>query len=543
MTATEALRRTTTVVDTVCGWLAELGCTDVFTVPGEAFLPLLASAPDHGLTVVGCRHESGAGFMALASTRLTGAPGVVAVNRAPGSCNVAIAIDAAACGRVPMLVIVGDIDHGSDPRTAFQPVDVESMFGPVATVIRLRPGAVHRQLGEARAALALNRPVVVSVAEDLWDATTRDDRRVESAPPARSAAAATARVSELLGSARRPVLVLGDQVRRSRADRDAHDAVAALAEQGRFPLLLANKQQDLLDNRNPAYAGHLHLGSPAAMRERLAEADLVVLLGAIPDEVCTTGWWGVPTVVVHPEAPFSTAEWWRVDSRAVLDALIGLDATHAEPNWVEGWHRQAEDWAAPTATYYTDGVDLAVVVAALDAQLTGPVTITLDAGNFSSWVHRYLRVGGERLLLGLENGAMGFGVPSAVAAARRDPERTVLAVVGDGGVLMTGQELATARRAGRCPIVLVADNGSYGTIHRHGVRRHPGRDCGTGLLNPDLVAWARAFGIPGESVNRDDDAEPAVRRALAAGRDGYLLHVRTSLLAGHANTVPPRGHS
>ena len=540
--------RADTVVGTLCEWLAaELGCEELFTVPGEAFLPLLAQAGDHGITAVPVRHESGAGFMALASARLTGRPGAVAVNRAPGACNVAIAVDAAGAARVPMVVVVGDIDHDADPRVAFQPSDPQGMFGFRAEVVAITTDGIHGQLRRAGEALRgpRIRPVVLVVPEDLW---TREVVPVDPSPARAASVAestggadeAVTRVLDALRSAKRPVVVLGDQIRNSRSDKRAHELTAALAAPGTLPVVLGNKQQDLLDNRAPGYAGHLHLGSPPAMRQRLAEADLVVLIGQLPDEVCTSGWSGPATIVVHPEPPCTDAEWWSVDACEVLAGVVeaGSPAGAVEPDWAEGWRRQVGAFTAATSTNYDDGVDLAMVVAALDTELRGRATVTLDAGNFSSWVHRYLRVGEDRLLLALENGAMGFGVPAAVAALRSGPDRTVIAVVGDGGLLMTGNELATAKAAGRCPVVVVADNGSYGTIHRHGVQRFPDRDCATALLTPDLVAWAAAFGMPAERIEREEEVLPAVRRALAAGPDGYLLHVRTSLTAGHANTVP-----
>lgn len=531
-----------TVVSALCTWLAtELGCAELFTVPGEAFLPLLAHAGEHDLTTVAVRHESGAGFMALATCRLTGRPAAVAVNRAPGASNVAIAVDAAAAARVPMVVVVGDIDHGADPRLAFQPSDPHGMFGAHAEVITITPGGIGEQLRRARLALTGPpvRPVVLVVAEDLWEAETSQDFLPSQGNPLESAAASQ-RVLAALRLARRPVFVLGDQLRRSRSDKRAHELVRELAATGAAPVLLGNKQQDLLDNHAAAYSGHVHLGSPAALRQRLAEADLVVLLGQLPDEVCTGGWQGVPMIVVHPEEPSVPDEWWRADACAVLGELLdaGLPTGHLEPGWTEGWRAQANAYAMATSTPYPDGLDFATVIGALDGELRSPAIITLDAGNFSSWVHRYLRAGEDRWLVALENGAMGFGVPAAVAALQAAPDRTVIAVVGDGGLLMTGNELATAMAAGRCPIVVVADNSAYGTIHQHGLRKFPDRDCATGLRTPDLVAWASAFGMPAERVERPDDVLPAVRRALAAGPEGYLLHVSTSLAAGHANTVP-----
>ncbi|WP_367127817.1 thiamine pyrophosphate-binding protein [Saccharothrix sp. HUAS TT1] len=525
----------TAVVEALCRWVAEdLGSDELCTVPGEAFLPLLATAGDFGIRTVTTRHEAGAGFMAIASARLTGRPGVVAVNRSPGGCNAAIAVDAAAADPTPLLVVVGDIPSTADRATAFQGADLAGMFGALAEVIRLSPADLPAQLARAAAVLLgpVPQPVVLLVPDDLWTAPALDPSPAGEVTGTDAAAAEAADLRSALEAARRPVLVAGRLLRARHTDRSAGDAVASLAEAAGLPVLTGNKVQDLLDNRHPHYAGHLHLGTPREVRGRLAEADLVVLLGEAPDEVHTSGWSGPRVHVVHP-GKSSTRP------RAVLDALAATrwPAPSAERlDWVRGWRELADRLAAPNPWHFDDGLDLTHVAAALDDELPPGAVITFDAGNFSSWVHRYVHAGPDRLMLALGNGAMGFGVPAAVATTGRFPDRPVVAVVGDGGLLMTGDELATAAARGRCPVVVVADNGGYGTIDQHARRQFPGRYCGTDLLTPDLVTWAAAFGVPGEVVDDPGAVRDAVRRAVASGRSGYLLHVRASLLAGHANT-------
>ncbi|KAA2255376.1 thiamine pyrophosphate-binding protein [Solihabitans fulvus] len=534
------------VVDLLCGWLRGLGVDELCTVPGEAFLPLLATVGEHGIRTVTTRHEGGAGFMAIASARLTGRPAVVAVNRSPGSANVAIAVDAAASDPTPLLVLVGDIPTGADRATAFQGADLAGMFGALATTITLSTRSLADQLARAAEVLLGQQPqpVVLIVPEDLWTAPTDGEPALAISPATVSAATissatvspaaveieeAEVDVAELrreLEQARRPVLIAGRLLRRSHTDRAATDALTALAEAAGLPVLVGNKQQDLLDNRHPHYAGHLHLGSPSEVRERLSRADLVVLLGEAPDEIHLAGWTG-PRTHLEKQPP-----------RAVLAALAGTDwpdPSDERRAWIREWHELSERLATPRARSFDDGVDLTHVAAELDATLPDDAIITFDAGNFSSWIHRYVHAGPRRLMLALGNGAMGFGVPAAVAAAGRCPDRTVVCVVGDGGLLMTGDELATARAGGRCPVIVVADNGGYGTIDQHARRKFPGQYCGTDLATPDLVTWARAFGVPGEHVRTPQEVPDAVRRALSAGPDGYLLHVHTSLRAGHAN--------
>ena len=355
-----------------------------------------------------------------------------------------------------------------------------------------------------------------------------------------------------LSGARRPVVLAGRLLRTGAAEPG--DLLHRFACAAGVPVLLGNKQQDLLDNLHPHFAGHLHLGSPAATRSRLAESDLVVVIGDRPDEVHLSGWYdgGQRLVTVHPD-PHGPGENLAADPVAVLAALAALAASTGPVHpLAEGADGSAGEWLADWRALETrlslaeprpreDGVDFAEIAAALDRRLPDDAVLTLDAGNFSSWIHRYVRLHGRQRLLALAGGSMGFGVPAAVAAVLRDPGRPAVAVVGDGGLLMTGNELATARAAGRSPVVIVADNGSYGTIRAHAARRRAATDCGTGLRNPDFVQWARSFGVPAEEVTAPHQADPAVRRALASP-DGYLLHVRTSLHAVHANFDLPPAH-
>ncbi|GAB3447933.1 thiamine pyrophosphate-dependent enzyme [Actinophytocola sediminis] len=520
-----------TVVSLLCRWMTRtLGADELYTVPGEAFLPLLATAGEHGMRTVTTRQESGAGFMAISAARMTGNTGVVAVNRSPGSCNAAIAVDAAAADPTPLLVLVGDIPTDADQHTAFQGADLAGMFGALATVITLAAARLAEQLAQATEVLTgpVPQPVVLLVPEDLWTVP------VSGNVPSFSTTESDVDIADLgaeLERAERPVLLAGRLLRHSHTDRVAGGKLIALAEAATLPVLVGNKQQDLVDNRHRHYAGHLHLGTPRAVRDRLAQADLVVLLGEAPDEIHLSGWTGPRVHVVYPEKE-------SAHPRAVLDALAGVrwpEPSAQRRQWVSDWHELADRLAKPQPRHFDDGIDLTHIAAALDEDLPADAVITFDAGNFSSWIHRHVHAGPDRLMLALGNGAMGFGVPAAVATANRFRDRTVVCVVGDGGLLMTGDELATARAHGRCPIVVVADNGGYGTIDQHARRKFAGQYCGTSLVTPNLVRWAEAFGVPGETVHTSQEAQGAVRRALAAGDDGYLLHVRASLRAGHAN--------
>ncbi|GJF33911.1 thiamine pyrophosphate protein [Kitasatospora sp. NE20-6] len=554
-TAATATDGTRTVAGAVLHFLRDtLGCDRLFTVPGEAFLPLLDAAGDDGLTVVTSRHEGGAAFGALADARLTGRPAVVAVNRSPGATNASIALDAATADPTPLLLVVGGADRGTDPVLGFQGTDIAALLGGIAPVVVL-DGPDDLPAACARIAQALGGPVpgpaVLVVPEDLWDEPSGENgpaapRRSAALRPAgqarqplRAAQAAAGCIRDLLAGADRPVLVAG-RLLRTGGSPEPGPALGRLAHAAVLPVLLGNKQQDLLDNHHPHYAGHLHLGTPAVTRARLAGADLVVLLGELPDEVHLTGWYDgrQRLVTVHPD-PRGPGELLAADPAEVLAELAAeAPGEDGRPDgdrraWLTGWRTLEAGLATAAPRPRPDGLDFALVAEALDRRLPDDAVLTLDAGNFSSWIHRHVRLRPGQRLLALAGGSMGFGVPAAAAAALRHPDRVAVAVVGDGGVLMTGNELASAH-AGRRPVVIVADNGSYGTIRAHAARRGAATDCATALHTPDLVRWARSFGIPAERVTEPHQADPAVRRALAS-RAGYLLHVRTSLQAVHAN--------
>lgn len=530
----------------------DLRCGRLFTVPGEAFLPLLAEASQAGVGLVTARHEAGAALAAIADARLHGRPAVVAVNRSPGATNASIALDAARADPTPLLLIVGGPRRGTDPLTGFQATDLAGFLGGLAQTIAVPdPAALPGALRRVAAVLSgpVPAPVVLLVPEDTWTdevvtagvAGPGATRPEGSSWPRQRAApvwAVADRLVDAVSAAARPVLLAGRLLRVAGGPGPGvDDLLGRLAGRYGGPVLTANKQQDLLDNRHPHYGGQLHLGTPAATRARLAGADLVVILGDLPDEVHLAGWFADQDLLtVHPQ-PIGPGQALTADPLAVLRVLADRPWPAPDPArlaWTRGWRALEDELSRPEIRRYPDGLDFAVLAAALDAQLPDGAVVTLDAGHFSSWIHRYLRLRRGQRLLALAGGAMGFGVPAAVAAALDRPAGSVVAVVGDGGLLMTGNELATARASGHAPVVIVADNGSYGTIQDHQARRYALTDCGTRLANPDFVRWAESFGLPATRVQRADEVEPAVRAALSSPA-GYLIQVRTGLRAIHAN--------
>ncbi|HZN20037.1 MAG TPA: thiamine pyrophosphate-dependent enzyme [Micromonosporaceae bacterium] len=541
------------VTEVIVGFLREtLGCDRMFTVPGEAVLPLVSLAGQTGIELVPMRHEAGAGFAAVADAWLTGRPGLVAVNRSPGAANVSIALDATRSDPAPVLVVMGAPRRGQDPRTGYQATSPEAQLGGVAVVVTVEEaGALPKYLAQAAEALGATaaKAVVLVVPQDVWGETVPSSQVGDHAPgraaagsfdsaelPGEAERTAAERVRQAFTAARRPAVVAGRILRRGPGGSPSV-LLDRLARSAGVPVLLGNKQQDLLHNGLPSYAGDLHQATHPATRARLADADLVVFLGSLPCEVHLARWYsGQPLVTVHPE-PAGPGEHLVADPVSVLEILAEAEWTGQPPSrqeWMDGWRALECELSQAAPPVRPDGVDFGHVAIALDRCLPDDAVVALDAGNFGGFVHRYLHIREGQRLLSLADGAMGFGVPGAVAAVRRHPERTVVAVVGDGGLLMTGNELAAARIAGRAPAVIVADNGGYGAIRTQGARTFPGVDCACDLVNPDFVRWAEAFGLEAERVSRVEEVLPAVRRALAC-RTGYLLHVDTSRVAAHAN--------
>lgn len=515
------------------------GVDRVFCVAGESYLPVLDALVDQpSVDLVTCRHEGPAAFMAVADAKLTGRAGVVLVNRGPGATNAAIALHSAAQDGTPLLLVVGQVRTGDLGRRAFQELEYGRTFGDMAKgVWSVHDGA---RLAEATArALRVAQagtpgPVVLVVPEDVFGAPGGDPVPPGRYPPPVPADDDVRRVRDLIAAAQRPVLVAGGRLAPGTAGRLA---LKAAADRHGLPVLASNKHQDLLDNHDPRYAGHLHIATQAGQRELLAGADLVLAVGTRLDQTTSLNYrWparSMSLVHVHPDpaalgVQHRPALGLACDPAAFLTRLAAAEPAGVPMAWADKLHAAEQDLAAWPGVTAADGVVFGRAVAELDALTGGELICTVDAGNFTSWVHRHLRFSGRGTLLGISSSAMGFGVPAAVAAALRRPDVPVVAVVGDGGMLMTGTELATAV-ARRLPLlVLVADNGSYGTIRQHQERAYPGRVIGTDLVNPDFAAMARSFGAYGLSVTDPEQVGPALARALEHPGPS-LVHVRTSL--------------
>ena len=529
------------------------GVTTVFGVPGESYLAALDGFYEHADSIrfVSCRHEGGAAFMADAQGKLTGRPGICFVTRGPGASNAAVGLHTAFQDSTPMILFVGQVASGQRDREAFQEVDYRQMFGPGSLGFAKWVGEVQDadRLPEyvARAFhIAMQGrpgPVVLALPEDMLRAPTAAAvlPRIEPALAGVSPDDLV-RLRELLIAAARPFVIVGG----SGWTAAACAALERFVEAWQLPVGCAFRFQDTFDNRHENYAGDVGIGINPKLAARIGQADLVLAIGARLGEMTTGGYelLSPPRTkqkLVHIHA--GAEELGRVYAGELLmnaamactaPALADLPPPASVP-WSRWTHDAHADYEANLVPAPVSPLDLAEVVRCIDRLVGNDAIFTNGAGNFASWLHRFHRYAGlrhhGRTQLAPTSGAMGYGVPAAVAAALLEPSRTVVNLAGDGDFLMNGQELATAmaygagRGVGKL-VSIVVDNGSYGTIRMHQEREYPGRVAGSDLGNPDFAALARAYGWwAGERVDRTDAFEPALRAALAADRPA-LIHVK-----------------
>ncbi len=537
-----------TAADVLVAFLAAQGVTRAFCVPGESYVSVLDALHAHPtIDLVTCRHESGAGFMALADARLTGVPGVALVSRGPGACNASIAVHTAQQDSVPLLLIVGQVEARDLRTRAFQEIDYTRMFDGVAKFIgeATNPGQVAELVSRAWAAMltGIPGPAVLALPEDvLAEACDRIALSPVLASDAAPSPEAADALADLLRAAERPIVIAGGDLDRppGPGKMDGRTALLEFAERWQVPVAVSFRRQDLFPNAHPLYAGDMGLSNPKAQRDAFARADLVIALGTRLGDITTQGY-SFPAPgqrLVHVCADASWLGWrFQTDlalaahAMPVLAALAGRNA--AAPSARAAWnaelralHSADAGWTPRTAD---DGVVFPNVVAALGQRLADNAIVTLDAGTFGAPFYRKVAWRpGQRLLAPIA-GSMGYGMPAAVAAALRCPDRPVICAVGDGGFMMTGSELAVAAARNAPLKVLLSENGSYASIRIHQERAHPGRVSGTDLVNPDLAMIGAAYGYP-VMVVREEAQVPALIDALLAPGPLFAV-VRSSLSA------------
>jgi len=524
------------------------GCDRVFHVPGESFLAVLDALHDTPrIQVVTCRQEGGVGFMACADGAMTGRPGIAFVTRGPGATNASIGVHVAMQDSQPMILFVGDVDRGMRGREGFQEVDFAAMFGPLCKwASRIDDAArIPEYIARAYATSMAGRPgpVVLALPEDmLCDAVEARDRPRVSPPEQDPDGAAMEQVMALLKDAIAPIAVVGG----AGWDAGAAYHFAEFAVRIGLPVAAAFRRQDAVDNACPVYAGNLGYGPNPKLVERIKNADLILAVGARLGEATTDGYSLITPdhpdqvlIHVHPD-PTELNRVYRADlpicayphEFAEMAALWDDDIIRFKDG--DEAHGEWKSWSSPIP--FETELDLGQCVAIMRDRMPTDTFICNGAGNFSSWWHRYWRYAGPVCQLAPTAGAMGYGVPAAVAASLRHRDRQVVALAGDGDFLMNGQELATAVQHGAEMLVLVIDNGGYGTIRMHQERQYPSRVSGTSLKNPDFAALARAYGAWAETIEATSAFAPALDRALA--QPGVkLLHLKTDMERISAGTT------
>ena len=531
------------------------GADTIFGVPGESYLEALDAIYErqNKIRFVTCRQEGGAAYMADGWANATGRLGICFVTRGPGVANASIGLHTAFQGSTPMLLLIGQIPRHQREREAFQEIDYRQMLGPITKWVaeiddaaRI-PEFINRAIRVATSGRP--GPVALALPEDML-LELADVEDLPPAPITRSNPddADIAQVEKLLLAAKRPLIVLGG----SDWSDDGREAIHAFADRNKIPVATGFRRHDLFDNSHSSYIGNLGFGSFQSLLDYAVSADLIIGLGSRLADATVRKY----TLINAPKPSqklihiLPTHE----DLGRVLtpDLAICCDPgkfasyvneaiTIADPVWANTTKELATSFQNALFLGPQVGpVDMGKVMEYLRATLPADAILTNGAGNYADWPNKMFTYRGARTTLAPVSGAMGYSIPSAVGAKIAYPDRTVVSFAGDGDFLMNGQEIATAIQHGVNPIILVINNGSYGTIRMHQERRHPGRVSGTDLVNPDFAAFARSFGANGEVIESTGDFIPAFERALSA-KEPTLLEIRVGPNSfGPDNSLPKK---
>ncbi len=519
--------------------LEQLGAERVFCVPGESYLPVLDALHDASIPVTVCRQEGGAAMMAEAFGKMSGRPGICMVTRGPGATNAAAGVHVAQQDSTPMILFVGQIETGMRGRDAFQEVDYRQFFGGMAKwVAEIEdPARIPEMLSRAYHVATSGRPgpVVLALPEDML-AETAEVAELPAFVPVEThpSLAQMADLQKRLWAAERPLAILGG----SRWSEAARAAFTRFAERFRLPVACSFRRQMLFDNLHDNYAGDVGIGINPKLADRVREADLLLLVGGRLSEMPSQSY-----ALLDIPLPGQTLVHVHAGAEELGRVYLPDLAVHATPNGfcaaLEGLQPPNEiAWEGAAETAHADylawsgarpqvpgALQMAQVMDWLEENLPDDAILTNGAGNYATWVHRFHRFRRLNTQLAPTSGSMGYGLPAAIAGKLKYPGRDVVCFAGDGCLQMTMQEFGTACQDRADIILVVVDNGMYGTIRMHQERDFPGRVSATTLVNPDFAALARAYGAHAETVERAEDFGPAFERARAAGT-AALLHLK-----------------
>lgn len=528
----------------------------IYCVPGESYLGLTDALTDvPGIRLVVCRHEGGAGFMAAADGRMRdGKAGVVLVSRGPGATNAMIALHTAYHDATPLVALIGHVERKDVGRLALQEQNYSRLLSDVTKGVFEVSQPIQASEVIARAFhLAQSGtpgPVAVILPEDIFDEPAEGPVVKPSPLPKPGPRTEDLdQLAELLANAERPLVLVGGAM--AAGGEKALADLTRLAEAWSLPICPTQRRPHLFDAAHPNYGGYVGIRVPKPLIEEMKKSDLMICLGERLSDTVSQSYTfpaapqpQLPLVQVWPDAN-EIGRVWRVDlpiaadPHAVIRGLLARNAPEATAGrkaWIKGLNTIHRELLAPEWETMEDGVNFGAVCAAMARHIPADAAVTSDAGNFASFLHRYFPFKQTHMFLASNVGAMGSGVPMAVAAALRRPGKRAVAFVGDGGILMTGNEIATARREGVAPIIILSDNSHFGTIGMHHEGRYPGRpyDQAISLVNPDFIAWAKSFGAAAFDIQAEEDIEPILTEAFAVTDRPVVVHVKSSAVQASA---------
>jgi acetolactate synthase-1/2/3 large subunit len=548
----DAAKMTTTVARLLADSLEAHNVDQIFCVPGESYVGLTSVLTErNSIRMIVCRHEGGAGFMAVADGRLRNRAGVCIVSRGPGLSNAMVSIHSAFHDATPLVMLVGQVERKDFGRLALQEQNYSRLLSDVTkSVIEVNePEQASEAIARAFhiAESGTPGPVAVILPEDIFDETT--DAELNLPRPRVVAGPRTQdleRLAMMLAKAERPLILVGGALLAdSLHEKGVYADLQRLSEEWVLPINPTHRRPQLFDARHPNYGGYMGIRVPPALINEMKKSDLIVALGErLTDTVSQSYSFPaapqpqLPLVHIWPD-PNEVGRVWRADlgmpcdPYEVIKGLLALktpsDASKRR-GWVDGLHAIHLSLLEKTWEPTTDGINFAAVVCEIDKHLADDAVITSDAGNFGSYLHRYIGFKPGQEFLSSVVGAMGSGMPMAVAGCLRRPGKQVVAFMGDGGALMMGNEIATACQYGGNPIVIISDNSMYGTIGMHSYVRYPDRKFmdATRLTNPDFAAWGRSFGAEGITIREESEIADGIARAFAVKTKPVVVHCLTS---------------